>query len=144
MEQVSPMAAELHDLRAMFEFDQADTAFLIFPYGISHFANDGFSKSSGKSCDLGLVHGWFGGLHCCLLLSLNDSELSIPCYFIQHSGMIVKVIVDVKLVLDEVKWNNAIFELIVIIHFTAFVAAASENRVDQEDWKASNDENNVL
>ena len=58
--------------------------------------------------------------------------------------MIVKVIVDVKFVLDEVKWNNAIFELIVIIHFTAFVAAASENRVDQEDWKASNDENNVL
>ena len=50
----------------------------------------------------------------------------------------------VKFVLDEVKRNNAIFELIVIIHFTAFVAAASENRVDQEDWKASNDENNVL
>ena len=58
--------------------------------------------------------------------------------------MILKVIVDAKLVLDEVKWNNAISELIIIIHFTAFVTAASENRVDQEDWKASNNENNVL
>ena len=58
--------------------------------------------------------------------------------------MIFKVMVDLKFPLDIVKWNNAIFELIVIIHFTAFVAAASENRVDQEDWKASNDENNVL
>ena len=58
--------------------------------------------------------------------------------------MVLKVIVDAKLVLDEVKWNNAISELIIIIHFTAFVAAASENRVDQKDWKASNNENNVL
>ena len=58
--------------------------------------------------------------------------------------MIFKVIIDAKLVLDEVKWNYAISELIVIIHFTAFVAAASENRVDQEDWKASDYENNVL
>ena len=128
----------------MFELDQADTAFLILPYGISHFAHDGLSKSSSKSCDLGLVHGWFGGLHRCLLLSLNDSEFSVPCYFIQSSGMIFKVMVDVKLVLDEVKRNNAIFELIVIIHFTAFVAAASQNRVNQEDWKTSNNENYVL
>ena len=58
--------------------------------------------------------------------------------------MIFKVMVDAKLILDEVKWDNAIFELIVIIHFTAFIAAASENRVDQEDWKASDYENNVL
>ena len=58
--------------------------------------------------------------------------------------MVLKVIVDAKLILDKVKWNNAISELVIIIHFTAFVAAASENRVDQEDWKASNDKNNVL
>ena len=58
--------------------------------------------------------------------------------------MIFKVMVDAKLILDEVKWDYAISELIIIIHITAFVAAASENRVDQEDWKASNDENNVL
>ena len=58
--------------------------------------------------------------------------------------MILKVIVDAKLILDEVKWNNAVSKLIIIIHFTAFVTAASENRVDQEDWKASNNENNVL
>ena len=58
--------------------------------------------------------------------------------------MIFKVIIDAKLVLDEVKWNNTIPELIVIIHLSTFVAAASENRVDQEDRKASDYENNVL
>ena len=58
--------------------------------------------------------------------------------------MIFKVIIDSKFVLDEVKWNNAILELFIIIHFTAFVAAASQNRVNQEDWKASNNEDYVL
>ena len=58
--------------------------------------------------------------------------------------MIFKVMVDAKLILDEVKWDNAISELITIIHITAFVAAASENRVDQEYRKASDYENNVL
>jgi hypothetical protein len=76
------MASQLNDLRAMFELNQADTAFLILPYGISHFADNGLPKSSSKSCNLGLVHGWFWGLHCCLLLPLNNSEFSIPCYFI--------------------------------------------------------------
>lgn len=49
-----------------------------------------------------------------------------------------------KLVRDEVERNDSIFEFIIFIKINALVAAACQNRVQNEDRKACNDKDGVL
>lgn len=49
-----------------------------------------------------------------------------------------------KLIGDEVKRKDSVFELVIFIEFNALVAAACQNRVQNKDWKTCNDKDGVL
>ena len=58
--------------------------------------------------------------------------------------MVTEVVDAGKLVIDVVKAENAVLELVSFIQFFSLVAAASQDRVDEEDRDAAQHENRVL
>ena len=58
--------------------------------------------------------------------------------------MVHKVVEAAELEIDEVKRKDAVTEKIAFIKICALVAAASEKKVEEEDWKTSSNENWVL
>lgn len=58
--------------------------------------------------------------------------------------MVFEVVVLAKLVINEIEAQNAILEIVSLVHFGTLVTAASQDGVDKEDWDARNDENRML
>ena len=55
-----------------------------------------------------------------------------------------EVVVDAEFVINEVKAENAVLELVSLIQLLTLVAAASQDRVDEEDRDAAQHEDRVL
>lgn len=58
--------------------------------------------------------------------------------------MVLEVIKFFSFPVNEIKTDNAVIESLALRELTALIAAAGENRVDEENWKANNHKNWVL
>ena len=58
--------------------------------------------------------------------------------------MILEVVENAELVRHEVEAEDAVLELLVVVNIGALVAAACQDRVEQEDRETTNDEDWVL
>ena len=77
-------------------------------------------------------------------LRSNERKPAVVLKLVPANGMIFKVVKTAELVRHEVKAENAVLELFVVVDVLALVTAASQDGVEQEDGEARDDENWVL
>ena len=58
--------------------------------------------------------------------------------------MVLKVVQKVELVSNEIKADDSLLELCLVIDSVSLVAAASDNRIEEEDWEPCGNEDSVL
>ena len=79
-----------------------------------------------------------------LRVGAHKRQSSVVLELFPADGVVLEVVEAAELVLDEVKTDDAVLELLTLLKLLAFVAAAGEQRVDEEDGDARQHKHRVL
>lgn len=74
----------------------------------------------------------------------DEGETTVIFPLVAADGMVFEVVEATQLIVDELEGEDRILELVSVLNLGSLIAAASQNRVDEEDGDAGNDENRVL
>jgi len=150
VELVLHMASELANALAWLKIAEADRAVQILHLLLRKGGVDRGTKSSRladqEALAWGLISCSLSLLNIALSERLPSSEVQAAHVLELTSAnrMVLEVIETAKLVRNEVKGDNSVLEKLVVAVVVALIAAASQNRVQDEDWDACDDEDRVL
>ena len=77
-------------------------------------------------------------------LSAREVKTAVVLKLVAADGMVSKVVQSAELKVDEIEGNDAVLEKLISRVIASLVAAAGQQRVQNEDWHASDDENRML
>ena len=143
------MASQLRHLDARGKLKRTDTA-LTLPGRFTHRGDYCLSKVVAHDTNSWHSHGLVQlrlsilGFDDRLHLVADDLQATIEFNLVPSNDMIFEIVNDAQFVLNEVERNDSVLKLFVFSVLFAFVTAASQNWVDDEDWDSRNDENDML